>query len=167
MEKANNLLLISDWEMRKFIKIVVVIQLVTWGLVGSSALGLEIPILTQITGFIYVTFVPGIVLLRVFKIHRLCSIDTLLLSVGLSISFQMFIDQCALPSHRNFEPHFCNISASHNKCCSVSIDYSELRQRQRFCISQSPQCRRSIFSARLYSVSPPLFLNSWRVPGQF
>lgn len=91
MEKANNLLLMSDWEMRKFIKIVVVIQLVTWGLVGSSVLGLEIPILTQIIGFIYVTFVPGMVLLRVFKIHRLCSIDTLLLSVGLSISFQMFI----------------------------------------------------------------------------
>jgi len=53
--------------------------------------GFDIPILRQIIGFIYLSLVPGFVLLRILKLKRMNAIDTILLSSGLSIAFLMFI----------------------------------------------------------------------------
>jgi len=61
------------------------------GLVGLAALGFEIPVVRQIVGFIFLTFVPGLLILRILRLHRLGAIETLLYSVGLSIAFVMFL----------------------------------------------------------------------------
>lgn len=74
----------------KFLRIIFAIQLTIIGLIGSASFGFDIPFLRQIVGFVYVTFVPGILLLRIFKLHKLGTIETLLYSVGLSIAFVMF-----------------------------------------------------------------------------
>jgi uncharacterized membrane protein len=78
----DNPLQMVDWEIRKFLKVVLVAQLVMLGLVGLSALGFGIPVLTQIVGFIYLTFIPGIIILRILRLHELGSVRTLLYSVG-------------------------------------------------------------------------------------
>ncbi|MDD4247588.1 MAG: DUF2206 domain-containing protein [Methanosarcina sp.] len=54
-------------------------------------IGLEFPILRQLIGFIYLTLVPGVLILRILKLHKLSNIETLLYSVGLSVSVLMFI----------------------------------------------------------------------------
>lgn len=51
---------------------------------------LNIPFLRQIIGFLCFTFVPGIIILRVLRLHKLSTIETLLYSVGLSIATLMF-----------------------------------------------------------------------------
>lgn len=76
---------------KKFIGIALAIQIAMLGLVGLAALGFDVPILRQIVGFIYLAFIPGLLILRILKLHRLGSIETLLYSVGLSIAFVMFL----------------------------------------------------------------------------
>jgi len=47
----------------------------------------NIPIARQILGFIYLTFVPGYVLIKLFKMKMKCLTETVLFSAGLSITF--------------------------------------------------------------------------------
>ena len=88
--QLNNPLQMNDWEIKKFLKVILTIQFMIWGLIGLDTFGLQIPILREFIGFIYLTFVPGILILRILKLHKLCNIETLLYSVGLSIATVMF-----------------------------------------------------------------------------
>ncbi len=85
-----NPLQMNDWEIGKFLKVVLAIQLAMWGVIGLDAIGLQIPILRQLIGFIYLTFIPGIIILRILKIHNIDKTKIVLYSAGLSISFVMF-----------------------------------------------------------------------------
>ena len=61
-----------------------------WVAVGLDTVGLKIPIIRQLIGFIYLTFIPGILILRILKLHNLGNIETILYTVGLSIATLMF-----------------------------------------------------------------------------
>jgi len=87
----DNPLQMNDWGIKFFLKVVLVVQLVMLGLTGLSTLGFEIPVLHQIVGFIYLSFIPGLIILRILRLHQLGSIRTLLYSVGLSLAFDMFL----------------------------------------------------------------------------
>jgi len=82
---------INDWEIKKFLRVVLTVQLAMLGLIGLAVFGFDIPILRQIVGFIYLTFTPGIIILRILKLHKLGTVKTLLYSVGLSLAFIMFL----------------------------------------------------------------------------
>jgi len=88
--QISNPLQMNDWEIEKFLKVVLAIQLAMWGVIVLDTIGLQIPILRQFIGFIYLTFIPGIVILRILKLHKLSNIETLLYTVGLSIATLMF-----------------------------------------------------------------------------
>jgi len=80
----------NDWKIHNFLILIIAIQCAIWGAIGLDSIGLSIPILRQFIGFIYLFFVPGIIIIRILKIHKLNSIETLLLAVGSSISTIMF-----------------------------------------------------------------------------
>jgi uncharacterized membrane protein len=82
---------VVDWEIKKFLHLVLAIQLALLGLVGLTALGFDVPFLTQVVGFIYLAFIPGLLILRILRLHGLGTIETLLYSVGLSIASVMFL----------------------------------------------------------------------------
>jgi len=82
---------VLNLDSKKLLIVIVSLQLAFLGLIALDSLGLGIPILRQVIGFIYLTFVPGILLLGVFRINNLNTLETLLYSVGLSLSFLMFI----------------------------------------------------------------------------
>ena len=88
--QISNPLQMNDWEIKKFLKVVLAIQLAVWGMIGLDAIGLQIPILRQLIGFIYLSFIPGILTLRILKLHKLGNIETILYTVGLSIATLMF-----------------------------------------------------------------------------
>ena len=88
--QLNNPFQMNDWEIGKFLKVVLAIQLAVWGVIGLDATGVQIPIIRQLIGFVYLTFIPGITILRILKLHKLGNIETLLYSVGLSIATLMF-----------------------------------------------------------------------------
>ena len=85
-----NLLQINDLDIKSFLKIILAIQLAVWGVIGLDTAGLQIPIIRQFIGFIYLTFVPGVIILRILKLHKLGNTETLLYTVGLSIATLMF-----------------------------------------------------------------------------
>ena len=88
--QISNPLQMNDWEMGKFLKVVLAIQFAMWGAIALDAIGLQIPIIRQLIGFIYLTFIPGIIVLRILKLHKLGNIETLLYTVGVSVAFVMF-----------------------------------------------------------------------------
>ena len=51
---------------------------------------LNIPFLRQILGFLFLTFLPGVLILQNLKLNKIGSTEKFVLSVGLSISFLMF-----------------------------------------------------------------------------
>ena len=59
-------------------------------IVTDLAILLDIPILRQLLGFLFFTTIPGLLILCVLKLNRLKLTETIVLSVGLSISFLMF-----------------------------------------------------------------------------
>ncbi len=91
MIKIPDIIQLNDWEPKKFLIMIAAIQLAMLGLIGMDWLGWEISILRQFVGFVYLTFIPGIIILKLLRLHRLGTVKTVLLSTGLSISFLMFI----------------------------------------------------------------------------
>jgi len=75
---------------KKLLKIVLAIQLTVIGLIWFNYIGIQIPIIRQVICFIYLAFMPGILILRILKIDELNFTETILLSMGLSLSFIMF-----------------------------------------------------------------------------
>lgn len=80
----------GDWPIRKCLTLSAAIILAVLALVGLASLGFDIPILRQIVGFIFLTFIPGILILRILRIHNIGIVESLAYSVGLSLSFIMF-----------------------------------------------------------------------------
>ena len=89
--KIINPIKINDWDILKFLKIILSLQLAYWGITALNYLGIEIPLIRQILGFIYLTFIPGAVLLRIIKLHKLTNIATILYTIGLSVVSLMYI----------------------------------------------------------------------------
>lgn len=79
----------NDWNIKKFLFVILSIPLALISLIGLDWLGFSIPILRQLVAFIYITFVPGIIILRILRLHKLGSIRTILYAAGLSISTMM------------------------------------------------------------------------------
>ena len=55
------------------------------------AIGLNIFVFRQIMVFVYLSFIPGFVLLKILNLKETSVVDTVLFSAGLSIAFLMFI----------------------------------------------------------------------------
>ncbi len=82
---------LNDWGIVPFLGVVLGIQLLLWFTLVLEENGAGIPLLRQVVGFIYLTWVPGIILLRVLRVHKVGAIETLLFSVGLSVSTVLFL----------------------------------------------------------------------------
>ena len=80
----------NDWEIKKCLRLSLAILLATLGLIGLAALGFDIPGLRQIVGFVFLAFIPGILILRILRVHNIGIVESLVYSVGLSLAFVMF-----------------------------------------------------------------------------
>jgi uncharacterized membrane protein len=89
--QLNNPFRMNDWSIKKFIFFVLLIQLCVWGLIVINQSVMQLLIISQLIYFIYIIFIPGIMLLRIFNIHRIGSVETILYSVGLSITTIMIV----------------------------------------------------------------------------
>lgn len=81
----------NDWEINKFLSIILSLQLAIVGLILLDTIGIHIPLLRAFFGFILISFVPGILLLRILRIHKIGNLRTLFFSILLSITFFMLI----------------------------------------------------------------------------
>jgi len=105
--EINSPFQMNDWRFSKFLKVILALQFAMWSAIALDAVGFQIPIIRQFIGFVYLTFVPGILILRVLKLHKLGNIETILYTVGLSITTLMFSGLCmniAYPFFGIFKP---------------------------------------------------------------
>ena len=59
-------------------------------LITDLAILLNIPFLRQILGFLFLTILPGLLILQILKLNKIGSLEKIILTWGLSISFLMF-----------------------------------------------------------------------------
>ncbi len=88
--RIRNPLQINDWPIAGFLKVILGIQFAVWLVIGLDVLGWQIPGLRQVVVLIYLSYVPGIIILRILRLHKLGKVETLLYSVGLSVAAVMF-----------------------------------------------------------------------------
>ena len=85
----------NRWEKRKFLKFFVSIELALIGLTYFDAAVSDVlfidSIIIPILGTIFILYIPGIIILRLLKTYEFNNTETILYSIGLSISFLMFI----------------------------------------------------------------------------
>lgn len=86
----NNSSITINLRTKNLIKIILAIQIVVFVLIYLDHIDIKIPILRQAICFIYLSFIPGILILRILKLHKLNTIETILYAVGLSLSLLMF-----------------------------------------------------------------------------
>jgi uncharacterized membrane protein len=67
-----------------FLPLVVLLQVIMY-----LTLFLNLPLARQVVGLAYLTFIPGLIFLKVIKINELSKLETIVFSVGLSIAFLM------------------------------------------------------------------------------
>jgi len=60
-------------------------------LFANTAILLDIPFFREIMFFVFLSFVPGFAILRLFKLKEISLLDTILFSAALSIAFAMFM----------------------------------------------------------------------------
>ena len=73
-------------DVKKFFVLILVFLIAT-----NFAILLNISFLRQILGFLFLTLVPGLLILQILKLNKLNTIETILYSVGVSVAFLMFI----------------------------------------------------------------------------
>ncbi|MFH0847394.1 MAG: hypothetical protein V1894_05000, partial [Chloroflexota bacterium] len=81
----------NDWQIKKCLKLSLSLLVAMLGLIGLASLGCDVPVLRPIVGFVFLTFIPGVLILRILKIHNLDLIESPLYTVGLSIASVMTV----------------------------------------------------------------------------
>lgn len=89
--KILNPFQIIFWKTKPFLVLVLAIQLSMWGSIGLDYIDIQVPLVRQLIGIVYLLFIPGTIILRVLNLGKLDSIESLLYTVGVSIAFLMFI----------------------------------------------------------------------------
>lgn len=83
--------LLESYRHNRLFALIFSLQLSLLVLILLGHLGLRIPMLQQVLGFIYLTFVPGVLLLRILSVWELDAIDYIVYVVGLSITSVMMV----------------------------------------------------------------------------
>ena len=81
---------INDWPVQRLLSLSAILLAIMAVLIGLASAGFDIPVLRQVTGFIFLTFIPGVLILRILRVHGISATESLVYSAGLSIAFVMF-----------------------------------------------------------------------------
>ena len=85
-----DLLQANDWKFGRFVALVLTLQAIVLLLIFLDGYGLVPLYLRELVTFLFYTYIPGLVLLRVLRMHRLGGVMTALLSVAVSVVVMMF-----------------------------------------------------------------------------
>ncbi len=89
--KLENPLKANDWPLLTLFKLIAALQVLVFVVLGMDALGLSLPVVRPLLMLVYLLFVPGILLLRVLKLHDLNVIEVVTYTVGLSVASVMLV----------------------------------------------------------------------------
>lgn len=81
---------LNDWDLKKLLTLCGVVTTCQIALILLALCGIDIHVIRQINGFILVTIVPGILLMRILRIHNINISESIVYTVGLSLALIMF-----------------------------------------------------------------------------
>lgn len=82
----------KDWRIKEFLALIIAVQIVFSVLLLLDFAGLDIPIVKNVVGFIFILFVPGMLLLRLLDLDEIKhNGQVLLYTVGLSLASLMLV----------------------------------------------------------------------------
>lgn len=87
--QINNPFQINDWEIKKFLLVILAIQIAVIGVIIIDSKLIDLPIIRPIITFIYLCTVPGLLILRVLRLHNLTNTQVIMYTVGLSLGTLM------------------------------------------------------------------------------
>ncbi|MCK9297359.1 MAG: DUF2206 domain-containing protein [Methanoculleus sp.] len=79
----------NDWDNKTFFWVFQAFQVAFIGVVCLGLAGYHIPIAREALAFLYLTFLPGVLVLKALRLHNLGTIETVLYSAGLSLAVLM------------------------------------------------------------------------------
>lgn len=80
-----------DWDLKSLIFIIMALQTIYLTKFLYAFSGVNLSLITGVIGFLSITFIPGVLILRVLHVHNLSSIESVLYTTGLSITFIMLM----------------------------------------------------------------------------
>lgn len=82
---------LNDVSLKKLLASVLSVQIALWAVMGLNALGVSTPIIRPLIGFVYLMFVPGILILTALRLRNLAIVEIALYAVGLSVAIMYSI----------------------------------------------------------------------------
>ena len=76
--------MLAKWKLRDFLAVIIFLQFI-----ACIMMFFDVPVARQVIGFIYFTFVPGFVIIKLLKLNELDRLETVVFSVGVSVAFLM------------------------------------------------------------------------------
>jgi uncharacterized membrane protein len=70
---------------RDFLLLLLFLQLIVYFTVF-----VDVPVARQVIGFIYLSFIPGLIIVKLLKLDELERLEIVLFSIGISVAFLMF-----------------------------------------------------------------------------
>lgn len=89
--EIDNPLQMNDWNIKPFLWLIFLLQFFLLILILLESIDIQIPILRELISFIILFFIPGVLILRILRLHDLGNTRTVFYSVGLSIVSLMLI----------------------------------------------------------------------------
>ena len=80
---------LNDWPLRNLLLLSLGLLLASTGLIALACAGLDIPVVRQVIALVFLTVIPGALIMRILKIHGIGTTESLACAVGLSIAFTM------------------------------------------------------------------------------
>ena len=87
--QVRNPITLNDWKLRNYFIVILGLHLGLLFVQLLESTNIHIPFLQAILGFAFFSFIPGIIVLRIMRVHDLSTVETLLYAVGLSIAILM------------------------------------------------------------------------------
>ena len=78
-----------DWRLKTSISFALAVVLLNALLVTAGMLGVDVILLRPLVAFIFLTFIPGMLMLRILRIHNINTVESIVYSAGLSLAFTM------------------------------------------------------------------------------
>ena len=82
---------LKDVGINRFLATVLSLQIALWIVMGLNVIGVPIPFVQQLIGLVYLTFVPGTLILASLRLRNLGIVEAALYAVGLSTTVVMSI----------------------------------------------------------------------------
>jgi uncharacterized membrane protein len=89
--KVQSNVQVNDMRFPNLLAVVLTLQVALWAVMGLDALGWQVTVVQQLIGVVYLTFVPGILILSTLRIYHLCFAEIALYTVGLSVTVMFSI----------------------------------------------------------------------------